>query len=252
MGRKRLSDEERQKRLLEKAEKKNSFDRRGRSLNPNKLRNLPQYKDMPDEDFELMVAKKEMKAETSQAFEKRIEAKLEKFEEDYDLTDLKINDREVLRGLVQSIISLEDYEQEIFKLRTQGMGGDNLFAIDKLQKVMSDIRKSISDAQNDLAITRKHRKSDQETSVIAYIDSVKEKAKKFIEAKHAFIFCPTCHTLLMTNWSLYPKENNRINLICMQKDKDGNPCNTKFTVTTKELLENRQVNEKGVMPDSLL
>lgn len=249
MGRKPLSAEEKQRRL---DEVKAKFDQRGKSLNINKLKNLPQYRDKSDEELELLVAKKEMKAEPSQAFEKRIEEKLARFEEDYDLTDLKINDREVLRGLVQSIISLEDYEQEIFKLRARGIDGENLLAIDKLQKVMEGIRKSISDAQNDLAITRKHRKSDQETSVIAYIDSLKDKARKFIEAKHAYIFCPKCHTLLMTSWSLYPKENNKISLICMQKDKDGNFCGTKFTVTTKELLENRQTNDKSVIPESLI
>jgi hypothetical protein len=249
MGRKPLSIEEKQIRLDAKKEK---FDQRGKSHNPNKLRNLPQYRDMPDEEFDLMLSKKMVGVETSRAFEKRIENKLAKFEEDYDLTDLKINDREVLRGLVQAIISLEDYEQELFKARSLGINADNLLLIDKLQKTMADLRKSISDAQNDLAITRKHRKSDQETSVVAYIDSLKTKARKFAEAKHAWIFCPKCHTLLSTVWSLYPEQANKISLTCIQKDKDGNPCGTKFTVSTKELLENGQTNDKNVMPDSLL
>lgn len=233
-------------------DKPDKFDRRGKSMNPNKLRNLPQYRDMPDEEFELMLAKKAIGVETSQAFEKRIEEKLAKFEEDYDLTDLKVNDREVLRGLVQAIISLEDYEQMVFKLRAEGITGDNLMLIDKIERAMNDKRKSISDAQNDLAITRKHRKSDQEQSVIAYIDSLKDKARKFLESRQAYIMCEKCNTLLATMWTLYPNSKNTITLTCQQKDKDGVPCGHKTTVTTKEMLENKQTNKKEVLPDSML
>jgi hypothetical protein len=227
------------------------FDGRGRSKNPNKLRNLPQYRDMPDEEFELLMAKKSVGVDVSQAFEKRIAEKLAKFEEDYDLTDLKVNDREFLRGLVQAIISLEDYEQYIFKLREEGVNTENLLAIDKIEKAMSDKRKSISDAQNDLAITRKHRKSDQETSVIAYIDGLKEKARKFYQSKMSYVYCE-CGTLLATVWTLYPESDNKMVFVCQQKDKNGNPCGKKTIVTTKELLKNRNTNRKEIVPESLL
>lgn len=233
----------------------NKFDQRGKSKNPKKLRNLPQYRNLDEDEFQKVIEsmqEKDLGLGVSKIFEKRIENKLAKFEEDYDLSDLKINDREVLRGLVQSIISLEDYEQEIFGLRANGVNPDNLLAIEKLQKLMEGVRKSISDAQNDLAITRKHRRSDQETSVLAYIESLREKAKKFKEAREAYVLCPKCNTLLMTCWSLYPSNpNNKITLTCLQKDKDGNPCNTKFTVTTKEMLENKQSNRPEVLPQSL-
>src|SRR5512135_3742946 len=96
--------------------------------------------------------------------------------------------------------------------------------IEKLQRARSDLVKSISDMQNDLAITRKHRRSDQETSVLAYIESLKDKAKKFLESRQAYIFCPKCSTLLMTEWCLYPTAVNKITLTCKQKDSEGNPC----------------------------
>lgn len=230
------------------------FDRRGKSRNPKKMRNLPQYKDLSDEEFLEAISAMEardIKESPSGTFEKRIEDKLAKFEEDYDLSDLKVNDREVLRGLVQSIISLEDYEQELFKIRGGGITPDNLIVIDKIQKAMSDLRRDISAMQTDLAITRKHRRSDQETSVLAYIDSLKEKAKKFLESRQAYIFCDKCNTLLMTCWTLYPSSDNKITLTCQQKDKDGNPCGNVVTVTTKQLLENRQTNAPEVLPDSM-
>jgi hypothetical protein len=231
-----------------------NFSRRGKSKNPNKLRNLPQYREMDDTEFQKAIQsieEKDLGLGGSKIFEKRIDEKLTRFEDDYDLSDLKVNDREVLRGLVQSIISLEDYEQELFKVRSTGITPENILLIDKLQKAMSDLRKDISNMQNDLAITRKTRRSDQETSVLAYIDSLKDKARKFLETRQAYIICPKCSTLLSTVWTLYPQSDNKITLTCKQKDKDGVPCNTKFTVTTKELLVNKQTNRPEVLPDSL-
>jgi len=228
------------------------YDRRGKSKNPRKLRNLPQYKDMSDEELEMLVAKKENNIQASEVFEKEIEKILAQFEEDYDLSDMKINDRAVLRGLAQSIVSLEWYEQQLFKMRGEGIDGNNVLAIQKLQNVMSELRQDISRMQTDLSITRKHRKSDQETSVLAYIDSLKDKARRFMESKQAYILCPKCSTLLMTTWSLYPSNpNNKITLTCLQKDKDGKPCNTRFTISTKEMLENKQSNRPEILPESL-
>lgn len=233
-------------------ENEEKFDRRGKSKNPKKLRNLPQYRDMPQDEFDALMEKKTSGIEQSQILEKRIEEKLQKFSEDYDLTDLKINDREILRGLIQAILTLEDYEQEIYIIRSGGITPDNLLLIDKLQKAMSDLRKDISNFQNDLSITRKHRKSDQETSVIAYIDNLKQQARKFYESRMSYIFCPDCNTLLGTIWTLYPNNDNKITLVCSQKDKDDKPCGCKVTVSTKELLENRGTSNREITPDALL
>lgn len=233
--------------------KSESFDRRGKSKSVAKLKNLPQYRDKTDEEIQAMIQYSEDSSEgLAKRFEQRIEEKLAKFSDDYDLTDLKINDREVLRGLVQSIISLEDYEQELFRMRSQGVNTENLLAIDKLQKVMEGIRKSISDSQNDLSITRKHRKSDQETSVIAYLENLKDKARKFYQARMSFVFCPKCHTLLCTSWFLFAEEHNVVTLVCKQKDKNGNPCDTKVSITSKKLLENRNTSDRAVTPDALV
>jgi hypothetical protein len=236
------------------AEKEEKFDRRGKSKNPRKLRNLPQYRDLSEEEFQKVIS--DMEAQdlglgVSKVFEDRIAEELRKFEEDYDLSDMKINDRAVLRGLVQSIIALEDYEQQSFQLRAGGINPDNAFASQKLQDIMSTLRTDISRMQNDLSITRKHRKSDQEQSVLAYIESLKDKARKFLESRQAYILCDKCNTLLATVWTLYPNSNNKISLTCQQKDKDGVLCGNKITVTTKELLEKKQTNRPEILPDSM-
>lgn len=228
------------------------FDGRGKSRNINKLRNLPQYKNMSDDEIRLIVEGKEKEEDFSVQLEKRIKDKLDKFEEDYDLSDLKINDHEVLRGMIQSIIALEDHEQTMYNLRTNGITPDNVLLLDKLSKICSDLRKDISNAQNDLSITRKHRKSDRETSTLAYIENLIEKGHKFYQSRMSYMFCPKCNTLLGTIWTLYPESGNSIKLTCQQKDKNGKPCGNVLTITTKEMMQKRGTNNTEVMPDSML
>lgn len=228
------------------------YDGRGKSRNINKLRNLPQYKDMSDEELRLIIETKESPKISSDDLEKLIKEKLQKFEEDYDLTDLKINDWEVLRGMIQSIIALEDHEQTMYNIRINGITPDNVMLLEKLSRICSDLRKDISNAQNDLSITRKHRKSDKETSTLAYIENLIQKGHKYYEARMSYIFCPKCKTLLGTIWTLYPYSSNHIKLTCQQKDKEGKPCGTVVTVTTKDLMEKRGTNNREVMPDSML
>lgn len=229
------------------------FNRKGKSISRPKMKNLVQYRDMPDDEFDELMEKKEFVVEASDVLEKRIVEKMNEFSQDYDISDLKINDMQILRGLIQALISLEDYEQLLFIIRKEGITGENILLIDKMQGIVEKLRKSISDFQNDLNITRKVRKSDQEQSVIAYIESLKEKAREFYQSRMSYIFCPKCNTLLGTIWTLYPEqERNKIALVCDRKLSDGSTCGEKVIVSTKELLENRGTNNKDVMPESLL
>lgn len=226
-------------------------DNRTPSFSKNRFRNLKQYKDLTDDEFDERMAQKQLDAEPSKDFEDRIKKKLSTFEEDYDLSDLKINDREILRALIQALISLEDYEQVMYKLKKE-VTIENLMLIDKISKTMSDLRSDISKMQDDLKITRRTRKSDQEASVIAYIDSLKAKAKEFYESRQSYVFCPECKSLLATVWTLYPEENNRMEFICHRELQDGSRCGTKVRVTSKELLAKRGTNNTQIMPESML
>lgn len=215
-------------------------------------RNLPQYKKLNDEEFEELMLKKEHDVAPSQEFERRIELKMQKFADDYELSDMKVNDHEALRALIQALISLEDYEQIVYKLRQEGLNDTEvILKIDKVNKVMSDLRADISKLQDDLKITRKIRKSDQETSLINYIDNLKEKAKKFHELKEMYIFCPECDMLLGTIWTLYPEQNNKIELLCKRPLDNGGICNTVVRVVTKQMLLTKGTNKKQILPDSM-
>lgn len=219
----------------------------------SRQRHLKQFRDLSDDEFEKRMAQKALGLSLSEEFEKKITAKLKEFEEDYDLSDLKINDRDTLRALIQAQLSLEHYEQERFKLTLAGLNQEVVFAIDKLQKIMSDLRTDISKLQNDLNITRKVRKSDQDVSVMAYIDGLKEKAKKFAEAKMSYIFCPKCNMLLGSVWTLYPhNDRNKIALVCERALPDGSKCGEKVVVSTADLMKNRGTNKPEITPESML
>lgn len=230
----------------------------------NKLRrqrNLSQYKNLSDEEFEKIMEKKVLGVEVSDALEKRIGKKWEEFERDYDLSDLKINDRDTLRALIQIQLTLEDYEQEMFRQRSQGISEQQIFSMEKVYKAMSEWRADISKLQNDLMITRKVRKSDKEASALAYVADLQEKAKKFYESKMSYVFCEKCNMLLGTFWTHYPEEDrNKIALVCNRvvdrKTEDGKEvkeiCGHKTIVGTKELLKNRGTNNKDITPESML
>jgi hypothetical protein len=51
------------------------------------------------------------------------------------------------------------------------------------------LRKDISNMQNDLDITRKVRKGDENVNVLSELERLKLKAKEFIEAKLFYVWC---------------------------------------------------------------
>lgn len=215
-------------------------------------RNLPQYKNLSEEEFQAKMAQKALGIDVSEEFEKRIAKKYAEFDNDYDLSDLKINDREALRALIQAVITLEDYEQYLFKLRSAGINQDTLFTTEKLHRAMSDLRADISKLQGDLNITRKVRKSDQDVSVLAFIDGLKEKAKRFYESKMSYVFCE-CGMLLGTFWVQYhEEERNKVALVCNRKLENGQVCGKKTIISTSELVKNRGTNNKTLTPESML
>jgi len=216
-----------------------------------KTRNLKQYRNMSDEEFDEYFEKKYNSVEQSANFEKRITSKLEEFEKEYDLSDLKINDRAALRALVQAFLALEDYEQLLYRLRTEdeSVNADNIYVFEKVNKVASDLREDISKLQADLKITRKHRKSDEETSFIDFLESLKARARKFYESKMQYIYCPKCNTLLGTIWTLYPNEKkNKIHLVCNREIDDGVFCDGEITIGTNELLKKNGHSNPTIVP----
>lgn len=216
------------------------------------MRNLSQYRDMTEQEFEEIWQDKIADVEKSGDFEKRVQEKLEAFSQDYELDDLKFNDSETLMAFIKAIIALEDYESFIYEVRASGITQSNVGVIDRVNRAISDTRKDLSRLQEDLSISRKIRKLDKESSVIAYVSNLKEQARLYYESKMSYIFCPKCNMLLANIWTLYPEENNTFRLTCHRKLDDGSFCGEKVVITTKELIEKGGTNKPEVMPESLL
>lgn len=217
-----------------------------------RFRNLRQNKDKTSEEFEEYWERRQANAAPSMDLERRIERKLEEFSKDYDIDDLKINDRVLLRALMQAEIALEDYEQILYKIRQEAdFSNLDIVSMDKISKIMSDLRSDISKVQTDLNITRRIRKSDKEASVVNYIESLKTRARQFYEQKSHYVLCPKCKMLVGTVWTLFPQADNKFTFVCKRDNGDGTKCNTKFTVSSAEMLKTRNTNAKDVLPESM-
>ena len=218
-------------------------------FNKKSLRNLPQYQDMEEDEFEDIVNEKQLE-DDYKAFEEEIKKKIAEFEVDYDLSDMKINDLMTLRELAKAFIALDKIEFILY-LERQNTGLDNITIIEKLGRQSNDLKGVISNLQSDLNITRKIRKGDREDSIQAYLEKLKAQAKEFYEQKMSYIFCPKCNMLLSTAWFLYPEADNVITLECHRELDSGEECGTIVRVLSKDLIKEGS-NKSEIIPPSML
>lgn len=216
-----------------------------------KIRNLTQFKGMSDEEFDKAYQRLLENRSSSESFEIRILEKLAQFEEDYDTSDLKYNDKETLRALIQAMIGLEDMEQMSFTIREKAVDDDQAMArLDRITRMMQSTRNDISRMSEDLNITRKIRKGEKEESVLAYVQKLKTKAAQFVNAKFGRVYCPNCHTLIGSVWALYPDaKDNKFSFYCSRSlgdEGEEHICGTKVVISYKELVEKGMKNLDGV------
>ena len=208
------------------------------------LRNLAQYKNLSDEEFNEIWEERQARLLTTfkpkQDLEDRILDMMEKFREDYALDDLKFNDTQVLKALIRALLTLKDYEDTLYDLQQDGISSENIRVIDNLNKFISNLRKDISGLQEDLRITRKTRKEEKEDSIEAYIKDIQEKANRFYKNKVFRAVCPECGMMLFDGWFLYPEEDNKLVFTCgrmLEKKEDGQEekCTGRLELTSSEL-----------------
>lgn len=222
---------------------------------PNQLRNLAQYKNMTDEEFKAAMLKldedwfQQELVVLADTFEERVKKKMDEFREDYDLSDMKFNDKETLKILCKALITVEDYETILVRLRTASMFNlaKSVPLIKEFSKIISDTRRDISRLQDDLKISRKIRKSTKEESARADLARIKEQASKFYKKKMMYVFCKKCNMLLSTIWFLYPEKENTLSVVCSRRytDDEGkviDTCGHVTTIASNRLLEKRGTN----------
>lgn len=215
------------------------------------VRNLYQYRNMTDEEFDIYYANSDSKLQ--QTFDERINEQILGLSEDYEIKDLKYNDNKQLEDLATAMVTLNDLQLILYKtITSDDVTQSNIALIEKLNRVVSITRSDISKIQDDLKLSRKIRQSDKEESISLYIESLIKKAKHKYEDTLSYIYCPKCKMLLCNAWFLYPHKNNKITLVCNRNDGDeDNPiiCGHKFTVTSKELMKLKGHSIPKVFPN---
>lgn len=217
-----------------------------------KMRNLTQFRDMSDEEFNSYFEENYANNLKLVGIEGIIQEKYEEFEQDYDLSDMKFNDKEVLRGLCEALAVKEYLEERYHRIMEgEGITLDNLTLITKLEERISAMRKDISNMQEDLNITRKNRSKDKEESVRAEWENLQARAQKFYRNRMAYVYCDKCANLLATVWFHYPNgEKNILEFFCERiLDDSGEICGNTVKTTSEELMKTRGINIPDKVPD---
>lgn len=189
---------------------------RGKSV--ASLRNLPQYKDMTDEEI--------LEAVKSKSFEERVQARLDQLAQDYDISDMKYNDHVLIRRWATLSERLEE-EEEDFRVRKEEMSSNDGL---REEQRLSGMQRDIINIQEALNITRAKRRDTTEDNPRLLYEDIKSRAAKFLNDRLAYIKCPKCGMILCTVNFLYPDRNNLVNLDCGK-------CEERFEVTSTEIVD---------------
>lgn len=202
-----------------------------------KLRNLVQYRDMTDEEFnEVFEERFEIPYIQESDIEEAVEQKIKELGYDYDLNDMKINDRNLLRLLALAEIQLEYIERSLFIIRQEETYTiDNVTLVEKLNRIASGLRSDINSISDSLAISRKERRKDQETSVQDALDKLREKAKRYAERTMVYVFCPKCKLLLLSAWLQAGEKETKVDTKCPR-------CETKVDLVLEDLYKTGNKN----------
>lgn len=192
---------------------------RKRNFTPSRerLRNLKQYKDLTDNEFESWYQESFPEKENVETvlvdLNSLIDLKLKELEKDYDFTEMKWNDQQQLRALCMAMIQLEDLELKAYVLR-QDISEDSMLNYQKLNQILSALRSDISTISNDLQLTKRVRNQSKDTSIANRWDELLKKASRMYKDKMLYIFCPECKQLLATTWLHYADNDNVLKLHC--------------------------------------
>lgn len=211
-----------------------------KGYNITSLRNLPQYRDLSDEAFEEAI-----KGFFVEEAEELAQEFYEQFKEDYVLDDLKANDKIALESLSYFYAQLRYNQNKINEFRDSE---DILFteAVSNLVTDNEKIIRSIKVLESQLGISRIERLKDEGEDMIDLVKSVRERAKKYLEKKLHYIFCPKCNMLLGNVWLLYRELEGAYELkfVCKREQK-GKVCNTEVIIRPGDLNEH---TSKAIRP----
>ena len=193
------------------------------------IRNLPQYRNLSVEELE-QVLDTILNGNAAE----RAERNIERFESDYDLSEMTANDKLTLLELARIFVTLEDIEASLQSVLNSDPVDWSTF--EQINKVASGLRNDASKFQKDLNITRKARQDSGGQTVVDFIEDIKLRAKGFLDTRLAEVYCPNCNMLLAKVWVLYPDKKNKFTFVCGRRG-----CRHKFSVTSAELKTGKNI-----------
>jgi hypothetical protein len=197
------------------------------------LRNLPQYRDIPDEQLE------EVLTNIHNPLSSQIDDVIARFEKDYDLTDMTANDLMSLRELAKIFIILDSLDNLLHDMLAE----EDWVTFERITKVAAQLRSSASQLQVDLNITRKARSGSEQSSVIEFIENLKTRSKSFLKDRMIEVYCPKCHILVAKFWMLHSEVPYKLSFVCSRGwTEDGDlGCGYKFEITNADIQGNKNI-----------
>ena len=203
-----------------------------KGFNIASLRNLPQYRDLTDEEFEEKIP-----GLLHEEAETLAQEYFEQFQEDYVLDDLKANDKIAVEILCYLYAQVRYNQDRIHTL--QGEESDYKDTRKGLSSLVTDnekLIKSITTLENQLSISRTARLKEEGTNLVDLVATVRDKARDFLEKKLHYIYCSKCDMLLGNVWALYQDFDDafEVHFTCKREQK-GKVCNTEVIIRPEDL-----------------
>jgi len=174
----------------------------GRSL-PS-IRQLAQFEGKTEEEINKILWSKELSSQ--------VEKKLAEFAKDYDLSDMKSNDKESLRRMAALMVRLESAEQDLEeRLRSDELDPNEAL---KEEQRLGIMRRDLIALQESLGITRAKRIEKTEENPLLLWEDIKARARHFLQERLAYVRCCQCNIVLAVVNFTYPESNNEITVTC--------------------------------------
>lgn len=138
----------------------------------------------------------------------------------YDLDDIDSpNDRSNLNSLIRNQILIETMHNRLDTVLEEEDILDKIGDIKKLQDGLRDLQEKNIELERVLAIDRKSRKKDNQSSLSDYIIELKKMSSEFLRDRVTYMFCPDCMVMVGRFLAVHDHTHFRVEVKCSQCDK---------------------------------
>lgn len=148
--------------------------------------------------------------------DKRFLDRWEQYSRDYDIDSLNTsNDRALLETLIRAEIVLEELQNRMYSLVSEGDLVENAQEIKKLSDLTRDMVLQNMKIQETLNIDRRNRRTAEDTPM-QYILKLKKAAREFLDRRLVKLYCPTCDVLVFRFYPVHDHTAYKISAQCSQ------------------------------------